>query len=143
MYDLHPNPLVPLMDGGALDSHRSSGRRLARLALATFGLTVALGLSLVLLRGWYLGRNNGNVHNTRARLELVGRSALRDCERTQKVMDCLETSLRANRTLDAWGNAMVVRCDGHVVSLISAGADGVFGTVDDLRWDSESASVRP
>ncbi|TNF34598.1 MAG: hypothetical protein EP329_07045 [Deltaproteobacteria bacterium] len=81
------------------------------------------------------------------RLETVGMALtahyLREGRYPEALTDLAEPALRPADLVDSWGNALrYVHLGPRSFDLCSAGADGAFGTADDLCENRRPASAR-
>lgn len=95
---------------------------------------VAAGVGFALIPQF----NRAKIKQTNADIQTVRSAAIlwlsdnSGCPTTQDLVDNRFLDKDA-RTVDAWGNAFQIECDGEDIGVASAGPDGEMGTEDDLK----------
>ncbi len=95
---------------------------------------VAAGVGFALIPQF----NRAKIKQTTADIQTVRSAAIlwlsdnSGCPTTQELVDNRFLDKDA-RTVDAWGNAFQLECDGEDITVTSGGPDGEMGTEDDLK----------
>ncbi|MAQ18089.1 MAG: hypothetical protein CMN30_25240 [Sandaracinus sp.] len=119
---LHPAPRPPLL--------RRRGLRVALLALALGGLGGAVDRARFEPCRLDTGFTQAQALRS-ATTMFVAEHPDAGCPCTHQLVD--GGFIDADKSLlDPWGHPFTIECDGTRVRIVSAGADGLFGTRDDI-----------